>query len=199
MDKKLVDKLNDLVQLDTDAVLAYQKAIDACSEGEIRRHLKEFQEDHQRHIGDLAELVRAAGGEPRISRDLKGFLIEGVTAVASRDDRSAVKAMRSNESLTNSRYEAALKADLPDEARAVVERNFEDERRHLAWIEEAIAGSYWDIKEGAEAIEDDNAQEADEAKKDDESKKDDGAKETDKAKETDEADEAKNADKAKKK
>jgi hypothetical protein len=152
MDKKIVDQLNALIQLDTDAVLAYQQAIDACEVPEIHRKLKEFQDDHQRHIGDLTEFVRLAGEEPKIKRDLKGFFIEGFTAIASRGDRSALMAMLGNEGLTNLRYEAALQMELPDEVRAVVLRNRQDEGRHLAWIEEAIAGSFWDIKEGAEAV-----------------------------------------------
>ncbi|UQA56365.1 DUF2383 domain-containing protein [Polyangium aurulentum] len=152
MNKKIVEKLNDLIQLDTDAVLAYQQAIVGCEVTEILDHLKRFQDDHQRHIGDLAELVRAAGEEPMIKRDLKGFLIEGFTAIASRGDRGALMAMLGNEELTNMRYEAALEMELPDEVRAVVERNREDERRHLEWIKEAVAGSFWDIKEGAAAI-----------------------------------------------
>lgn len=154
MDKKVTESLNALVQLDTDAVLAYQKAIEACEVSEILRQLKSFQDDHQRHIGDLAELVRAAGGEPAIKRDLKGFLIEGFTAVMSRGDRSALMAMLGNEELTTRTYEAALKTELSADARAVVERNFADESRHLAWIQEAIHGEFWNIKEGADAVAD---------------------------------------------
>ncbi|WP_437667075.1 DUF2383 domain-containing protein [Sorangium sp. So ce1182] len=153
MNKTAVSKLNDLIQLDADAVLAYQQALDACEVSEIRRKLKGFQDDHQQHINDLAELVRAGGEEPRIKRDLKGFLIEGFTAIASRGDRSALLSMLGNEELSNHMYEAALKADLPDEARAVVERNRRDEARHLAWIKEAIAERLWETKEGAAAVE----------------------------------------------
>jgi uncharacterized protein (TIGR02284 family) len=153
MDTKIVDKLNELIQLDTDAVLAYQQAIDACEVSEIASKLRSFQDDHQRHIGDLAELVRAAGGEPMIKRDLKGFLIEGFTAIMSRGDRSALVAMLGNEELTTTIYRAALEAKMPNEAREVVERNFQDEQRHLAWIKDAIAARLWATKEGAAAVE----------------------------------------------
>ncbi|WP_437817584.1 DUF2383 domain-containing protein [Sorangium sp. So ce1078] len=155
MNKTAVHKLNDLIQLDTDAVLAYQQAIDACEVSEVRRKLKSFQDDHQQHINDLAEIVRANGEEPKIKRDLKGFLIEGFTAIASRGDRSALLSMLGNEELSNHMYEAALKTELPNEARAVVERNRGDEERHLAWIKEAIAGRLWETKEGAAAVEQD--------------------------------------------
>ena len=154
MDKKIVDRLNDLIQLDVDAVLAYQQAIDACEVSDIRRKLKSFQDDHQQHINDLAEIVSANGVEPKIKRDLKGFLIEGFTAVASQGDFSALMAMSGNEELTNRRYEAAQKMELPGHVRAIVERNYADEQRHLAWIKEAIAGQLWQTKEGAAAVED---------------------------------------------
>ncbi|WP_437680131.1 DUF2383 domain-containing protein [Sorangium sp. So ce131] len=152
MNKTAVSHLNKLIQLDTDAVLAYQQAIDACEVSEVRRKLKSFQDDHQQHINDLAELVRASGEEPKIKRDLKGFLIEGFTALASRGDRSALLSMLGNEELSNRLYEAALKTELPGEARTVVERNREDEERHLSWIQEAIAARIWETKEGAAAV-----------------------------------------------
>jgi hypothetical protein len=62
--------------------------------------------------------------------------------------------MLGNEELTNLTYESALKLELSAEVRAVVEQNYEDEKRHLAWIKEAISGNFWEIKEGAAAVED---------------------------------------------
>lgn len=152
MIKKTVDSLNNLIQLDTDAVLAYQQALDACKVSDVRQKLKSFQDDHQQHINDLAEIVTANGGEPKIKRDLMGFLIEGFTAVASQGDHSALLAMLGNEELTTHMYESTLKMEMDDKTRAVVARNYGDEKRHLAWIKEAIAARLWEIKEGRAAV-----------------------------------------------
>jgi hypothetical protein len=81
---------------------------------------------------------------PKPTPDLKSVLIEGMTALRSvTGTEGALKAMRMNEGLTNSRYDAALKADLPADVRSVVEKNRDDERRHLQYIEQCLQSESW--------------------------------------------------------
>jgi uncharacterized protein (TIGR02284 family) len=135
--KAAIEVMNELIQLDHDAILAYKQAIEKCEDGVARADLVAFQADHQRHITDLSQAVRMMGGEPeRAGRDLKGVLLEGLTALRSvTGTLGALRAMRMNEKITNRSYERALEAKLPGSARDVVLRNREDERRHLAAIE----------------------------------------------------------------
>jgi hypothetical protein len=81
------------------------------------------------------------GGEPvELGRDLKGVLLEGLTALRSvTGTLGALRAMKMNEKLTNHAYERTLEMTLPAGAREVVLRNREDERRHLTAIEVHIA------------------------------------------------------------
>jgi uncharacterized protein (TIGR02284 family) len=139
-DKAAIDALNELIQLDYDALHAYKQAIEKIDDTIARLDLEAFQADHERHVVDLAAAVRTLGGEPECTgRDLKGFLLEGLTALRSvTGTMGALKAMRMNEKLTNRSYERALEAKLPPAARDVVLRNREDERRHLAAIEQHI-------------------------------------------------------------
>jgi uncharacterized protein (TIGR02284 family) len=150
MDEEAITTLNDLIHLDVDAIQAYRHAIDACDTVEIKEKLSEFMGDHERHVRDLRDAVRSLGSEPEEGRDLKGFFIEGFTAIVSQGDRSALLAMRGNEELTNRRYDAARSADVPESVRPVIERNYEDEVRHLAWIKEAISSRAWDTEPGAQ-------------------------------------------------
>jgi uncharacterized protein (TIGR02284 family) len=135
--KAAIDCLNDLIQLDYDAVQAYKQAIEKIDDGVARADLVAFQADHERHIADLSQAVRMLGGEPeKMGRDFKGVLLEGLTALrAVTGNLGALRAMRMNEKLTNRSYEKALETRLPGSARDVVLRNREDERRHLASIE----------------------------------------------------------------
>src|SRR5262249_52746952 len=102
-------------------------------------------------VMELEGAVRALGGQPATGRDLKGFFIEGFTAIMSRGDRSALVAMRGNEEITTRRYEAALRAGLADETRALGEKNHDDELRHLAWIKDAIDRRAWETGKGKAA------------------------------------------------
>lgn len=138
---KAIHLLNDLIQLDIDAIRAYEQALDAVKDNDVRRNLLAFRGDHERHVNELSGLVRGMGGTPPAFKpDLKGFLIEGMTAVrALAGENAALSAMRDNERLTNNRYQAALdNPNLPANCRDVVARNREDERRHLAYIESRV-------------------------------------------------------------
>jgi rubrerythrin len=49
--------------------------------------------------------------------------------------RAALLAMLSNEQLTNGTYAAVLELDWYEDVAPVLERNFQDEQRHLRWLE----------------------------------------------------------------
>ncbi|HSP78238.1 MAG TPA: DUF2383 domain-containing protein, partial [Myxococcaceae bacterium] len=56
--KKMVEKLNDLIALDYDAVGAYEAAINRMDVEFLRMRLREFQQDHERHIRELSQAVQ---------------------------------------------------------------------------------------------------------------------------------------------
>ena len=76
-------ELNNLIQLDIDAIRAYQEAIDSSQDATVRGKLESFKGDHERHIADLSAVVEQLGGTPAQTRDLVGSLIEWFTAVRS--------------------------------------------------------------------------------------------------------------------
>lgn len=148
--KKLVSKLNDLIQLDIDAVNAYEQAIKRIDIPQVAHDLEQFKGDHQRHIEELSAAVRRLGSEPpELSPDVKGYLIEGFTALRSlTGTEGALKAMRSNEKTTNKNYQKALSEDLPPEIEEIVRRGRDDERRHLLYIENALGNRVWETGVG---------------------------------------------------
>lgn len=146
--RKQVDRLNDLIALDHDAVGAYQAAIDRMHVETTKTRLREFQEDHRRHIRDLTAIVTRLGGKARTSPDVKGFVLKGFTAITSMmGDEQALQAMRGNEQLTNRTYRKALEEQWPEDIRAAVEKNYNDEQRHLEYIESAIRNRLWESGE----------------------------------------------------
>ncbi|MGE4232376.1 MAG: DUF2383 domain-containing protein [Bacteriovoracia bacterium] len=144
--KELIKKLNSLIQLDVDAIHAYDQAIDKIDIPSIRDKLSEFKTDHERHVTDLSRCVKDLDGKPiEFSRDFKGFVIEGMTALRGfLGTEGALKAMKTNENLTNSTYEKALSWDLPEDARSLIEQNFDDEKRHLKYIEDCLHRRDWE-------------------------------------------------------
>jgi uncharacterized protein (TIGR02284 family) len=151
MNDDTVTTLNDLIQLDIDAVQAYRQAIDACEVAEVRESLISFKGDHERHIADLGPVVRGLGGNPPGAKDIKGFVIEGFTAIMSQGDRSALLAMRGNEEITTRRYDAARRANVTADVLQIIEANYQDEVRHLDWIKLAIDRKIWEKGRGRAA------------------------------------------------
>ncbi|HEX8820154.1 MAG TPA: ferritin-like domain-containing protein [Archangium sp.] len=142
---RMIERLNALIALDYDAVGAYAAAIHRIDVESLRMRLREFQQDHVRHIQDLSRVVMDLGGTPRQKPDAMGFILKGFTAVTSMmGNEAALQAMRGNEVLTNHTYRMALDESWSDEARAIIERNFSDEQRHLAFIEDALRNRSWE-------------------------------------------------------
>jgi|tagenome__1003787_1003787.scaffolds.fasta_scaffold20170422_1 rubrerythrin len=132
----LVTLLTDLVQLDFDAVDAYQAAIDRLDNPEWRATLASFRDDHLRHTAELGEALRGMGIVPPSGGDIKSMLTQGKVVMAGLvGDEAVLRAMRTNEADTNTAYERAVQfPDLHSGIRDMLEAGLADERRHCAWI-----------------------------------------------------------------
>jgi uncharacterized protein (TIGR02284 family) len=142
MEKDLIKKLCDLAQLDIDAVYAYNQALERITDNDIYKSIANFRDDHIRHIKDLSEeIIKHNGEPPKQTKDFKGYLIEGFTSLRSiTGTQGALKAMETNEVLTNKTYKKALDDDsLSIEIRKLIERNYSDEKRHLEYIRSVLA------------------------------------------------------------
>jgi demethoxyubiquinone hydroxylase (CLK1/Coq7/Cat5 family) len=153
-EKSEVAKLRSLAQLDVDAVGAYDAAIARVGESLIRERLNDFRVDHVRHVQDLNALIQRFGGEPvELKMDLKGVAMKGMTAVTSMmGTEAALVAMLGNEEFTNRAYELALQFKWSPEVRTLIQKNREDELRHVTWIRDAVRTRPW-LRESASAAE----------------------------------------------
>ncbi|MBD3317283.1 MAG: PA2169 family four-helix-bundle protein [Chitinivibrionales bacterium] len=138
--KEVADKLNSLIQLDIDAVNAYDQAIARIKEPDIRGQLENYRDDHKAHIASLTEIIEDLGEQPiKPSKDFKGFLIQGFTMIRSMvGTESALQAMESNEKVTNKKYAEAMDWDLSNEIHEVITMNYQDEKEHLAYIQRQL-------------------------------------------------------------
>jgi uncharacterized protein (TIGR02284 family) len=132
----VVKHLNSLIELDFDAIEAYQAAIERLKNASEKTKLREFMGDHQRHIADLSPLVTELGGNPAQQADFKKVLTKGKVVLAGLvGDRTILEAMKSNEETTTKTYgKASNDPGLPAHVRIILERNLADEHRHLAWV-----------------------------------------------------------------
>ncbi|HEY3306828.1 MAG TPA: DUF2383 domain-containing protein [Desulfuromonadaceae bacterium] len=139
--KDIFKHLEKLIQLDIDACHAYDQAIEKIDELVVKEKLVLFKADHRRHVDVLsAKMAQLGGTPPEFAKDFKGFFISGFTALRSLTGTGgALEAMETNERLTNSSYEKAVKEDFPTDIATTIRENYADEQRHLSFIREALS------------------------------------------------------------
>lgn len=131
--------LNNVIELDYDAISAYQTAIDRLENAEYKRKLEEFKQDHQRHVETLGKLVQAHGEEPASSGDIKKVLTKGQVVLGGlAGDGAILEAMKLNEDQTNKTYENEVNEDFPQDVHQALEEGLADERRHRGWLEATL-------------------------------------------------------------
>jgi len=132
--------LEDLMQIDHDAVRVYEQALEHVDDPELHGELERVAQEHRRHLTEMAALIRQLGGHPgEIRRDATGVLLEGMTLLRSATGTlGALRALRTDEKVLVDRYEKALDG-APDSMLALASRHWHDECRHLALLDLHIA------------------------------------------------------------
>jgi hypothetical protein len=138
---EVLDGLNDLLQLDHDAIGAYEIAIERLLDRDHALQIESFRQDHARHIAKLNEVIAGLGGTPLNEPHPTAPLKEAIQRLAAAGgDRALLLAWRSNERQVSTKYDVyARKARRwPPEVKRVVDENALDEERHYAWVVGAL-------------------------------------------------------------
>lgn len=133
-----VAMLNDLLQLEHDALPAYRIAVAGLSDPARRERLRAFRDDHLRHVDELAALIRARGGMPLRLPHLPTGLFKLMVQIAGLPggDRTILLAFKANEWQSQEKYgrRAAAGTGREPELEGFLSRAAADERRHYAWV-----------------------------------------------------------------
>jgi uncharacterized protein (TIGR02284 family) len=136
-DKNLIAALSNLVQLDIDAVHAYNQAIKEIDDPIMRDRLLKFQEDHRNHVSVLSKQITDLGGQPpEQSKDFKGYVIEAFAVIRSFTGmKGALNAVKLAEEITNRYYGEVVSWEAPSEVKEVLRKYFSEEKIHLDYIQ----------------------------------------------------------------
>jgi rubrerythrin len=135
------DALKALIELDYDAVEAYEAAIKRIENTEYKQKLDGFREDHLRHIRDISKLLEQQNESAPTGPDhTKQYLAKGKVIMAGLiGDKTILSALSSNETDTNTAYDKMLeRTDLWEGAKEIIKKGAEDEHRHKAWLESVL-------------------------------------------------------------
>ncbi|MBF0300647.1 MAG: DUF2383 domain-containing protein [Oligoflexia bacterium] len=138
--KEFSDALKSLIELDYDAIEAYEEAIHRVDGQTYKEVLKEFTQDHKRHVHELSNLLLSKGVEVPKGPSIKQLLTKGKVVIATLiSDKLILTAMRSNEDDTNTAYERMnSRTDIWPEAQSLILSGLADERKHKSWINEQL-------------------------------------------------------------
>jgi len=157
--QEVLDGLNDLLQLDHDAVAAYDVAIGKLEDRDHADQIAGFRRDHERHIRELNEVVSRLGGTPANHPHATGPFKTALQSLGGlAGDKGLLMAFRTNELQVRTKYDGyASKAMLwPPDVKRVIDGAALDEERHYAWV----AGVLQRMGVGAGEVEDVHAMNA---------------------------------------
>ncbi len=135
--QEVLDGLNDLLQLDHDALAAYDVAIAKLEDRDHASQIAGYRRDHERHVRELNELVTRLGGTPVNHPHATGPFKTALQSLGGlAGDKGLLMAFRTNELQVRTKYDTyASKAMLwPPEVKRVVDGAALDEERHYAWV-----------------------------------------------------------------
>jgi rubrerythrin len=133
--------LKELIELDYDAVEAYEAAINRLESQEYKAQLNTFKADHERHIKEISALLKQHNiDSPEGPSIGKQWLAKGKVILANLiGDTTILRAMMSNEIDTNTAYERVLNHEkLWPDSKDIIKRGLLDERKHKKWLENVL-------------------------------------------------------------
>lgn len=142
--KSFVEAIKELVELDYDAIGAYESALNNLENPEYKKSFEEFMSDHKRHISELCDFLSRCNEEyPKGPDNFKKLLLKGKVEIASIfGDQNILRAMLSNEEDTNTAYErinARVNESTDSTISEVISRGLNDEKGHKKWLQDNIS------------------------------------------------------------
>ena len=137
----VLPQLNDLLQLDHDAVQAYTRAVDALQNAGHRDTLTRFRVDHERHIVTLSGLIRGRGGDPvqLSSRPDGPFKLAVHAAVGTGGDAAILRTLNEHERRARDQYRRTSRRSHSVDVADALRRGASDEETHYTWLVDALA------------------------------------------------------------
>jgi uncharacterized protein (TIGR02284 family) len=126
---EIISTLNDLIETSRDGEKGFSLAAEDAQEPELTSVFIEGAESCRAAVEELQEQVRQLGANPDEGGSVKGAMHRGWVSVreamSSRDSKAILEECERGEDYAKARYAEALKHDLPDPIRSIVERQYQ--------------------------------------------------------------------------
>jgi len=130
----VVDVLDDLLECSRDGEYGFRTSAERADNPELKQILMRHASECASAATELEREIRARGGEPSSGGTVSGALHRGwvsvKTALSTNDDKAVLNECERGEDAAVARYRKALKATLPADVRALVERQAQGVQRN---------------------------------------------------------------------
>lgn len=132
-----IDAIKELIELDYDAIEAYEAAINRISDEDYKGQLQIFKADHERHVKELNHLLSKHKEKEVTGPSSKQWLTKGKVVLANLvGDKAVLRAMHTNEEDTNTAYKRLNEHNNKwHDAEEILKQGLLDEQKHKRWIE----------------------------------------------------------------
>jgi uncharacterized protein (TIGR02284 family) len=127
--KEVISTLNDLIETSKDGEKGFALAAKDAKDSSLTAVFNEGAQSCRVAAQELQDLVRQMGGNPDESGSVAGAVHRGwvslKAAATTRDAKAVLEECERGEDYAKAKYAAALKEQLPDNVRQVVERQYQ--------------------------------------------------------------------------
>ncbi len=121
--------LNDLIETSKDGEKGFRTSAEDTRNGELKSVFVARAHDCAKAAADLQQLVTRLGGNPESGGSVAGAVHRGwvnlKSSVTDRSDLAILEECERGEDVAKARYRKALEADLPDDIRGIVQRQYD--------------------------------------------------------------------------
>ncbi len=129
VNRDVISTLNELIETSKDGEKGFALAAKDANDPSLTEFFSEGEESCRVAAQELQEVVSALGGTPDESGSVKGAVHRGwvslKTAATSRDAKAVLEECERGEDYAKAKYAEALKLDLPEGVRQIVERQYQ--------------------------------------------------------------------------
>lgn len=136
-----VDAIKNLIELEHDIKELYDQAINKSVSDNYKIKLNEFSQDHAHHIEQISELLTNRKEQIPIVSGFVRPLINTIKVEFANlvGDQAELSNIISNEKDIHKVYERMnARHDRWDEAKELLKQALQDQKKHMAWLEETI-------------------------------------------------------------